>query len=67
VPDGTVVLDEEHQPCLVLGDQLLRFTFGAWMVAAPRPRQGTAAVLTPPTSVAALQHGYVPTLHPSAG
>jgi hypothetical protein len=67
VPDGTVILNEEHKPCLVRGDQLLRFTFGAWIVAAPRSRQGTATILTPPTSVAALQHGYVPTLHPSAG
>jgi hypothetical protein len=67
VPDGTVILDDEHQACLVLGDQLLRFTFGAWMAAAPRSRLGTATILTPPTSVGALQHGYVPTLHPSAG
>jgi hypothetical protein len=67
VPAGTVILDEEHQPCLVLGDQLLRFTFGGWDVAAPRPPMGTATILTPPTSVAALQHGYLPTLHPSAG
>ncbi len=66
VPDGAVILDEARTPCLVLGDQLLRFTFGGWIVAAPRPRAGTATILTPPTSVAALQNGYVPTLHPSA-
>jgi hypothetical protein len=66
VPDGTVILDEERKPCLVRGDELLRFTFAAWIVAAPRSRQGTATILTPPTSVAALRHGYLPTLHPSA-
>jgi hypothetical protein len=66
VPDGTVILDEERNPCLVRGDELLRFTFAAWIVAAPRSRQGTATILTPPTSVAALRHGYLPTLHPSA-
>lgn len=66
VPDGTVVLDDEHQPCLANGEQLLRFTFGAWTMATPRPRKGTATILTPPTSVAALRHGYLPTLHPSA-
>lgn len=66
VPDGAVILDEARTPCLVLGDQLLRFTFEGWIVAAPRPRAGTATILTPPTSVAALQNGYVPTLHPSA-
>ena len=67
VPDGTVIVDEAHKPCMVLGDQLLRFTFGAWVVSAPRPKKGTATILTPPTSVGALRHGYVPRLHPSAG
>ena len=66
VPDGTVVVDERRTPCLVLGDQLLRFTFGEWTLAARRPSIGEATILTPPTSVAALRHGYVPTLHPSA-
>jgi hypothetical protein len=67
IPDGTVVLNDENKPCLVRDDQLLLFTFGAWIAAAPRPAKGTATILTPPTSVAALQYGYVPTLHPSAG
>jgi hypothetical protein len=66
LPDGAVIVDEEHGPCLARGDQLLRFTFEGWIVAALRPLKGTATILTPPTSVAALQHGYTPTLHPSA-
>jgi hypothetical protein len=67
VPDGTIILNDENKPCLVRDDQLMLFTFGAWTAAAPRPPQGTATILTPPTSVTALKHGYVPTLHPSAG
>jgi hypothetical protein len=66
VPDGTVIVDDERSPYLVLGDELLRFTFGGWTPAARRPRDGRAHVLTPPTSVAALRHGFTPTLHPSA-
>ena len=66
IPDGTVIVAEQRTPCLVLGDQLLRFTFGEWTLAARRPSLGEATILTPPTSVAALRHGYVPTLHPSA-
>jgi hypothetical protein len=67
LPDGTIILNDENKPCLVRDDQLMRFTFGAWIVAQPRPTNGTATILTPPTSVAALRQGYLPTLHPSAG
>jgi len=65
LPDGTVVavLDAVQ---LVLGERLLRFSFEGWQTAAPRPRTGTATVLTPRTSVSALEHGYLPRLHPSA-
>lgn len=65
LPDGTVVLDEERRPVIVAGERLMAFTFGGWQVACDRPRQGDATILTPPTSVTALAHGYVPTLHPS--
>jgi hypothetical protein len=66
IPDGTVIIDEQLRPHLVRGDHLLRFTFGEWTAAAPRPAEGRAIILTPPTSVAALRHGYVPTLHSSS-
>ena len=65
LPDGTVVVGERHCQ-LVQGDRLLPFSFEGWGRATPRPLGGTATVLTPPTSVAALAHGYVPILHPSA-
>ena len=67
LPDGTVVLDGDVHPHVVLADRMLRFTFDGWDRPRPRPRNRTVRVLTPPTSVAALVHGYRPRLHPSAG
>lgn len=66
LPDGAVVVEARGAPRLVLGDRTHRFGFGGWSDPQPRPHHGDARVLTPPTSVAALQHGYAPALHPSA-
>ncbi len=66
LPPGTVVLDDDAQARLVLDDRLLAFTFDGWTAPIDRPQRGTARVLTPPTSVAALTNGYSPMLHPSA-
>ncbi|MDN5931311.1 MAG: hypothetical protein L0I24_09650 [Pseudonocardia sp.] len=57
LPDGTVVVAEG--PRLVLGDRLLAFSFSGWRDPVPRPG-GALTVLTPPTSVAALRHGFTP-------
>jgi hypothetical protein len=65
LPDGTVVVAPDGSCQLVVDDRLLRFSFDGWIGATPRPSAGDAAVLTPPTSVAALAHGYQPLLHPS--
>lgn len=62
LPDGTVVVTDG--PRLVHGDRLLAFSFDGWRDPVPRPA-GPLTVLTPPTSVAALRHGFAPTLHPS--
>ncbi|GAA3248256.1 hypothetical protein GCM10017691_58260 [Pseudonocardia petroleophila] len=59
VPDGTVVVTDG--PRLVLGDRLLAFSPGGWRDPALRPA-GELTVLTPPTSVAALRHGFAPEL-----
>jgi hypothetical protein len=60
LPDGTVVL--AGAPRLLLGDRWFAFSFAGW--ADPRPRPGgTLTVLTPPTSVLALAHGFRPELH----
>ena len=66
LPAGTVIVDEERSPRLLLDDLLLTFTFAGWAKPQPRPDAGVVRVLTPPTSVAALCHGFRPALHPSA-
>jgi len=66
LPDGTVTVDDNGDARLVVDDRLLRFTFDGWTEPIDRPKSGNATVLTPPTSVAALANGFVPTLHHSA-
>jgi hypothetical protein len=66
LPAGTVIVDEVRQEWLLLDDSLSRFTFDGWTEPVERPRGRRVTVLTPPTSVAALVHGYEPVLHPSA-
>jgi hypothetical protein len=65
LPDGAVVLDGTGAARLVLGDRSLAFGFAGWRDPQPRPA-GAVLVLTPPTSVLALSHGFRPTLHESA-
>ena len=65
LPDGAVVVDR-GTPRLVLGDTLLAFGFAGWHDPRPRPTRGEVDVLTPPTSVLALNHGYAPPIHESA-
>jgi len=70
LPLGSVVLadvqrDAGRRPCLWTGRSLRPFGFGGWgapVVAG----DGFVDVLTPPASVAALSHGFAPTLHPTA-
>ena len=66
LPAGVVIVDEDRAPMLVVEDRLLRFSFAGWTETRSRPRTARVAVLTPPTSVAALAHGYNPILHPTA-
>lgn len=62
LPDGTfVVVGASHpQPALVVGDRLRVWqpdnTYAVTQVA--RPSAGTASVVTPPSSLAALRAGY---------
>lgn len=65
-PDGTVVVDGDGAARLLVGAAALRFSFAGWTDAVARPRRGSATVLTPPTTVLALRHGFRPLLHPSA-
>jgi hypothetical protein len=66
LPDGSIVLADTGEPRLVHGKRTLAFSFDGWRQPLPRAVGTTVAVITPPTSVAALQHGFDPVLHPSA-
>ena len=65
LPTGTVIVDHDRIPRLVLEHRLMTFSFSGWAQPATRPEQGIVDVLTPPTSVAALRNGYTPVLHQS--
>jgi hypothetical protein len=64
LPDGTVIVMEDRA-ALLRHDKSFLFEFSRWRLLGHRPRNGMVRVLTPPTSVTALAHGYVPSLHPS--
>ncbi|MFW5473761.1 hypothetical protein ACOCJ5_10660 [Knoellia sp. CPCC 206450] len=65
LPAGTVVLGEGRRPSLWTGSALQPFDFSGW--GSPRPpAHPRVEVLTPPTSVSALAHGFVPHLHATA-
>jgi len=66
LPPGAVVLDESAVPHLVTEQVLQPFGFAGWGNPLTRPSGTEITVLTPPTSVAALQAGYRPHLHGSA-
>jgi hypothetical protein len=68
LPDLCFVL-HDGAPWLVLGPRLLRWTPGGYTSSTPRPARGEADVLTPPSLVAVLEHGWsglVPLVHRSA-
>ena len=57
LPDGTFVL-LETTPALVIGDELREWTHEGYGDRRPRPGHGSAAVITPPSTVAVLGAGY---------
>jgi hypothetical protein len=64
LPDGAFVHDA-GQPWLVIGDRLLAWTPFCYTDWRRRPT-GEVTVLTPRPTVAAMQAGYQPLVHPSA-
>jgi hypothetical protein len=62
LPDGTFVLAEDEDgtggPALVLGDAIVPWTHQGYGRRRPRPRTGTATVITPPSTVRVLRAGY---------
>jgi hypothetical protein len=68
LPDGAFVL-VDGAAWLVLGNELLRWTPAGYSERGPRPRGGTAIVITPPSLVAVLRSQWrplVPLVHPSS-
>ncbi|SCD97633.1 hypothetical protein GA0115240_133323, partial [Streptomyces sp. DvalAA-14] len=57
LPDGTFVRIGEVS-ALVLGEQLVEWGPEGYRARRPRPGEGVAEVITPPSSVAALRAGY---------
>ena len=66
LPDGAIEVGERGEARLVRGDHTWMFTFDGWMHPQPRVHGATVEVITPPTSVAALRHGFTPVLHVSS-
>lgn len=60
LPDGTMILSPgwPTQAALLVGDALYPWTENGYLPALPRPRAGSVAVLTPPTTRRALAGGY---------
>ncbi|WP_420640992.1 hypothetical protein [Candidatus Leptofilum sp.] len=65
LPNGTFILWQER-PYLVWQDALLPWMPAGYQPAIPRPKADHVAVLTPPSTVAALAAGYTPRLHDTA-
>jgi hypothetical protein len=57
LPDGAFALVDEF-PVLVAGDHLVEWTREGYGDRRARPAQGTATVITPPSTIAALLAGY---------
>lgn len=57
LPDGAFVLLDE-MPAVVVGDRLSEWTREGYRSRRARPALGTANVITPPSSIAALRAGY---------
>jgi hypothetical protein len=58
LPDGAFVL-RDAVPAVVVGRHLIEWTREGYGRRHARPARGTAQVITPPSTVAALQAGYV--------
>ncbi len=57
LPDGTFVM-LGPTPAVVVGEHLTEWTREGYATPRPRPADGVASVLTPPSTVAVLRAGY---------
>ena len=68
LPDGLLVklADRDGDAFLICGDELLAWSPRGYQKRLRRPRNETAKVLTPRSTVNAIRSGYRPEIHPSA-
>lgn len=68
LPDGVFVRQEAWgpDPYLLWNGQLLTWTPAGYTNRRKRPRRAEVEVLTPASTVRAIQAGYIPAVHPSA-
>jgi hypothetical protein len=66
LPSGAMVADDEGVPCLVQEDRLIRWSPGGYSGSILTPAGATFRVLTPPSVVQAIRHGYPVEVHASA-
>jgi hypothetical protein len=57
LPDGAFVLIDD-EPAVIVGDHIAPWSIEGYGPRRPRPRVGIATVMTPPSTVVALQAGY---------
>lgn len=65
LPDGAMI-EIDGAACAIRGPKVLVWSNEGYRWFRPRPKTGTAKLLTPPSIVAALRAGYLPMWHPSA-
>jgi hypothetical protein len=58
LPDGAFVLVDGSAPAVVVGKRLTEWSHAGYGAERPRPSRGTATVVTPPSTIAALRAGY---------
>ena len=68
LPNGVFLRGKEwgETPYLLWNDALFAWSPGRYGERRPRPRNEEVLVLTPKSTVGAIQAGYVPEVHPSA-
>lgn len=66
VPDGAFIV-ADGRPALVLGSELIDWSATGYGAHRRRPVAGVAAVITPPSTLAALRAGYPVQIDPGIG
>lgn len=66
LPDGAFITLPDGAAAALLGDEMLIWSSSGYEERLPRPHSGIVDVLTPPSVIGALSHGYQPIWHPTA-